>query len=44
MLVRTTCIPEYTMQFIDYYGPNEIVLLGGPASLNAAVKNLTVCS
>ena len=42
-LVKTNCVPSYMVAKIASMGANRITLLGGPAALTPAVKNLTPC-
>ncbi len=43
VIVKPGCVPEGTLQFIASFGANHVVLLGGPASLNADVAALRSC-
>lgn len=44
MLTTKDCIPIDTAHKITMLGAKKIVILGGTASVNTAVENLTVCS
>lgn len=43
VIVQPGCIPEDTLDFIDSFGANHVVLLGGPASLDGNVAALRSC-
>jgi putative cell wall-binding protein len=42
--VKADCIPAATLAQIEELGATKVTLLGGPASLSAAVENLTACA
>ncbi len=42
--VPGTCIPAETLAAITQLGATKVTLLGGTATLSAAVENLTACS
>lgn len=44
VIIKGDCVPFQVMQFIYGLGPEEVVLLGGPAGLSPAIDNLTVCA
>jgi putative cell wall-binding protein len=41
--VKADCIPAATLAQIEELGATKVTLLGGPASLSAAVENLVTC-
>ena len=42
-VVPRTCVPQHIVDDITAFAPEELVLLGGPAALTAAVETLTPC-